>query len=58
MADWAYRQTQSKKRVRDENTNRQRLRRVLESRVQHGAKKTEVKICLPGRAVQNTEQRR
>jgi hypothetical protein len=29
---------------------RDRVRRVLESRVQHGAKKTEVKIRLPGRA--------
>jgi hypothetical protein len=35
-----------------------RVRRVPESRVQYGAKKTEVKIRLPGRAVQNTELRR
>jgi hypothetical protein len=28
-----------------------------EFRVEHGAKKTEVKIRLPGRAVQNTELR-
>jgi hypothetical protein len=33
-------------------------RRVPESRVQHGAKKTEVKVRLPGRAVRNTELRR
>jgi hypothetical protein len=37
---------------------RDRVRRVPESRVQHGAKKTEVKIRLPGRAVRNTELRR
>jgi hypothetical protein len=34
---------------------RHRVRRVPESRVQRGAKKSEVKIRLPGRAVQNTE---
>jgi hypothetical protein len=32
-------------------TQRDRVRRVPESRVQHGAKKTEVKIRLPERAV-------
>jgi hypothetical protein len=31
------------------------VRRVPESRVYHGAKKTEVKVRLPGRAVRNTE---
>jgi hypothetical protein len=33
------------------------VRRVPESRVQHEAKETEVRIRLPGRAVRNTELR-
>jgi hypothetical protein len=32
-----------------------RVRRVSEPRVQHGAKKTEVKTRLPGRVVRNIE---
>jgi hypothetical protein len=36
----------------------QRIRRVPESRVQYGAKKTEVNIRLPGRAILITELRR
>jgi hypothetical protein len=39
-------------------TQIEKVRTTLESRVQHGAKKTEVKIPLPGGAVQNTELRR
>jgi hypothetical protein len=49
LADLAYRQMQ---------IQIERVRRVPESRVQHGAKKAEVKIRLPGRAVWNTEFRR
>jgi hypothetical protein len=45
MADLAYSQIE-------------RVRSVPESRVQRGAKKTEVKIRLPERAVWNTEFRR
>jgi hypothetical protein len=37
---------------------RERVRRVPESRVQHGAKETEVKILLPGRALLDTELRK
>jgi hypothetical protein len=42
IADSAYRQIERERE------------RVPESRVQHGAKKTEVKIRLPGRAVRDT----
>jgi hypothetical protein len=34
------------------------VKKVLEYRVQRGAKKTEVKIPLPGMAVRNTDLRR
>jgi hypothetical protein len=39
-------------------TQIERVRRVPVPRDKHGAKKTEVKIRLPGRAVLNTELRR
>jgi hypothetical protein len=42
----------------DADKDRERERRVPVSRVQHGAKKTEMKIRLPRRAVRNTELRR
>jgi hypothetical protein len=44
-------------RVRQMQTT-EKVRRVPESRVQHEAKKTDVKIHLPRRAVRNTELRR
>jgi hypothetical protein len=50
--------TELTERCRHGERERERVRRVPESRVQHGAKKTEVKIRLPGRAVRNTELRR
>jgi hypothetical protein len=37
---------------------RERVRRVPESRVQHGAQKIKMKIRLPGRAVRYIELRR
>jgi hypothetical protein len=58
LRGWWAELTQSKKGDTDSDTCSDRVRRVLETRVQHGAKKTEVKVHLPARAVQNTGLRR